>query len=209
MTTAEMMALAVLQGDLVAAKVLADHLLEYEHVGFSLMVPCKQVVDCTPEQIRVVLFASNNVTFGSEEYMARTYRQVANWVRGEQPTLMLNGIDRVELWVMPKQELINVTQTTVRNRHLPECRRVYHDSGNAHVECAAGCPVLADEITPLARLRHTGLRRHHPNCNTEPHRRCVPGCPILQSNQEFNDENMVLPRQEVSDQERRDHLDGR
>lgn len=95
MTTAEAMAVAVLKGDLAAARALADHLLEEYGRGAEDLVPVRKVV-ADADKIRVALFFPAEAELDYDQ----TYHAVDNWVtRGHH--LLLRGCERMDVYEFP------------------------------------------------------------------------------------------------------------
>jgi len=108
LTTAEMLALAVLQGkDRDAVAPLWDAVGEAHGFGlperpFTQILPALKV-DCPPDRLRVAVFLTPEHYEPSPEWTARLIEGVAAWVRGEtgQVAVLPSVIDRIELYEMP------------------------------------------------------------------------------------------------------------
>lgn len=106
-TTAEQMAIAVLKGDLVAARVLADSLLE-DCRGADAALPKVTKVTCDWSRLRVVVYVKDEVARNPDGYefdRRATEEAIFGWLRGRRPesaeVLVLAMIDRLELYELP------------------------------------------------------------------------------------------------------------
>jgi hypothetical protein len=102
LTTAEMMAVEVLRGDLGAARALADYLVENIASGGQEVLPVRSI-QVDRKRVRVVLFV-NPDAFLDESPPNREGLQSAvdRWLEGVEP-LALVGIDRIEIYELPEK----------------------------------------------------------------------------------------------------------
>ena len=119
MTTAEAMAVAVLKGDLVAARALADHLCETEPDRERQLLPIKTFkVDAT--NVRGIAFTmpelGNDVLIDVEGFR-QTFDQ---WLRGEIRFMPTVGISRIELYEFPERKIGAMTGGAERLRQEQE-----------------------------------------------------------------------------------------
>lgn len=98
LTTKEMMAIAVLQGDDTAAYALADMLQENRKEGLEIIKPLREVVDL--RNIRVAIFYKDGVIPTSED-MVYTDNNFRWWIEGKIQVSHLAGIDRIEVYSIP------------------------------------------------------------------------------------------------------------
>jgi hypothetical protein len=101
-TTAEVMALAVLKGDLTAARALAESLMEdYEANGHEL--PPVTKITAPIEKVRVAVYLSSDETDQRliPDELQAVRENVLNWLRGDANILIMTGIDRIELYELP------------------------------------------------------------------------------------------------------------
>jgi hypothetical protein len=104
MTTAEQMALEVLKGDSVAAKALADLLLENVAHGEIPVLTVKTLSISDPSRLRVVLYFKEGEEH-SYERIIQLERYVREWLgSGHLGVLSLQGVDRIEIYELPKSE---------------------------------------------------------------------------------------------------------
>ncbi len=102
LTTAENMALAVLRGDMIAARQLADYLLE-SYSGGAVEVPAVKKVTCERDRLRVVVYLKEGNSPESDEEYHAAQQFVNHWLANENNPLILNGVDRIELFELPKE----------------------------------------------------------------------------------------------------------
>ncbi len=104
MTTAEAMAVAVLKGDMVAARALADHLCETAWRGAVELPPVRSIVADT-ERLRVIVYPKDGVQMLAETELVRFREQTKRWIDGEYNRIVVPfGIDRIELYEFPAKE---------------------------------------------------------------------------------------------------------
>lgn len=97
MTTAEAMAVAVLKGDLTAARALADLLVET--VDRPAVLPVR-VVDVPAARVKAVVYVKPFV--GRDEHAA-VIEAVTRWLSdGRYRTLSLDCVERIELYELPE-----------------------------------------------------------------------------------------------------------
>lgn len=107
MTTAEQMALEVLRGDLVAAKALADLLLENVAHGEVPILRIKTLTVSDPSRLRVVIYFGKEYEL-TREMIERTEVIVKNWLRANGSTvLLIQGVDRIEIYELPKSNNVS------------------------------------------------------------------------------------------------------
>lgn len=100
LSTAQMMALEVLKGDLTAAKMLADALVEEFSVD-AVHLPPIQKINCSYRNIRVVFYLCSDVD-PSEVNLQDITNRIQDWLLGRVTGgLVLRGIDRLELYQLP------------------------------------------------------------------------------------------------------------
>jgi hypothetical protein len=105
MTTAEQMALEVLRGDLVAAKALADLLLENVAHGEIPVLRVKTITVSDPSRLKVLLYYSDTGYELTEDRILRFEGCIKDWLRVGGPTVLtLMGVDRMEIYELPKSE---------------------------------------------------------------------------------------------------------
>lgn len=96
MTTAEHMAMAVLQGDMTAARALADMLLE--DIDKGVLIPHTKKITSDINKVRVVVFFPCQIDGIDVEIDQDGLRDaIENWITGGGP-LVLVGADRLELY---------------------------------------------------------------------------------------------------------------
>ena len=95
MTTAESMALAVLKGGLVAARALADLLMQEYSEGAKEMLPFKKL-PFDVGRARVIVYLDGDTRLDERDALPPE-QAVADWLAGIGP-LILCGIDRVEVY---------------------------------------------------------------------------------------------------------------
>jgi hypothetical protein len=95
LSAAEHMAVAVLRGDLTAARALADCLVNDYGEGGREIPPLRRVT-ANRDRVRVILYLKDGV----EVDMPASTRAVAAWLSGDGP-LFAAGVDRVELFEVP------------------------------------------------------------------------------------------------------------
>lgn len=98
-TTAEAMALAVLRGDLAAARALADYLLENVNGG-AIEIPPIKVLRHDHKNLRVVLRTYECLGGDCTVDALETERAVTDWLEGKQH-LVLKGM-HIELYELPE-----------------------------------------------------------------------------------------------------------
>lgn len=119
MTTAELMALAVLKGDLDAAAQLADLLLENRNETSRQLPPVTRLT-ADAGGLRVIAY----VAAGAVVMAAGIEEAVRRWLAGQELALILSGIDRVELYEIPEAKFgVPMTQEefnrSLRNHDTP------------------------------------------------------------------------------------------
>ena len=97
MTTAEAMALAVLKGDLVAAKALADHLIADEAGTAGFALPPIQKFTGDFSKLRIVTYVDPALGADVQIDRERMRRSITNWLLRGEP-LVLMGFSRLELY---------------------------------------------------------------------------------------------------------------
>lgn len=98
MTTAEAMAVAVLKGDLVAARALADLLAET--VDEVRVLPVVRVAD--PDRIKAMVFFREGTAPLTPEASNLVGEAVLNWLRlPARRVLTVQDVDRIELYEVP------------------------------------------------------------------------------------------------------------
>lgn len=102
MTTAEAMAVAVLKGDLTAARALAEHLTEEYATGWPVLPVHK--ITCSPDRIRVAVFLREGTDEAAVDWeMLRT--SIRSWVSHDVDpgdALVLLRVERIELYELPE-----------------------------------------------------------------------------------------------------------
>ncbi len=106
MTTAESMAVAVLKGDLVAARALADLLME-EYQGGAKEIPVhKRKLTVNKKHIRAAVFLKQQVD--TLENINHIRNNISDWLSRkpkESHVIVCNAmIDRIELYELPHGE---------------------------------------------------------------------------------------------------------
>lgn len=96
MTTAEAMALAVLKGDIIAARQLADVLLEQYSQGHFEVPPLKIITDHS--RVRVVLYLKDNFQAVDVIELSTIIRDWLSPNNTNSPALSLIGVDRMEIY---------------------------------------------------------------------------------------------------------------
>jgi hypothetical protein len=97
MTTLESMAIAVLRGDLAAARALADSLRE-EHSEGMMELPPVHRIKCDRDKLRVIVFCPIEVVIDKRGI----HEVVEKWIAGNgSKTLAVQGVERIELYEMP------------------------------------------------------------------------------------------------------------
>lgn len=109
LTTKEMLAIAVLQGEEASIEALIDILLEQRKEGVKVIKPIKEVIQ--QDNIRVAIFYADGCT-PEQDGIRNTEEAVKRWVKGEQVTLGMTGIERIEVYALPivhpvKEEIID------------------------------------------------------------------------------------------------------
>lgn len=111
MTTAEAMAIAVLKGDMVAARALADHLCETEVNREKQLLPVK-TFKVESNDIRVIAFVEPSLVNDVRLNEAGLRHSFKRWLSGEDRTLALTGFSHVELYEFPKTDVkVNNTKS--------------------------------------------------------------------------------------------------
>ena len=103
LTTEEVMALKVLQKDMVAARALAEKLIEDHAHGVRL--PPINKITCDVNRLRVVVFYPIHAADGVELAIdsETNDRDITNWLDGQGPRILfLQGAERVELYEVPE-----------------------------------------------------------------------------------------------------------
>lgn len=100
--TSERMAVAVLKGDLAAARQLADLLCEGLQGGAVELPPVRRLsVDAG--RVRIAAFISPEVAILSREDALAIRHNLRNWLTGTaDEIIILHGISRVELYELPE-----------------------------------------------------------------------------------------------------------
>lgn len=97
--TMEIMAIAVLKGDFVAARQLADCLQEEYSNGAVEILPIKKIT-CDRNNLRIAVFVAPELVPDIQIDKARVDESINNWLDGKC-NLGLLGINRIELYEMP------------------------------------------------------------------------------------------------------------
>jgi hypothetical protein len=100
LTTAELLALAVLRGDRDAALPLADAVLE-AHGGTSRGLPPVKRITAERSKLRVLAYVNDTAYPPNQDDMASWREAINAWLAGERDPLFLTGVDRVELYELP------------------------------------------------------------------------------------------------------------
>lgn len=98
LTTKEMMLIAGLRGDDVAALAYADMIQENRKEGLTLIKPLREVVDVN--NIRVMIFYKQDLEPSAED-INRTNRAITEWVSGRATIFHMTGVDRIEIYSIP------------------------------------------------------------------------------------------------------------
>lgn len=99
MTTLEEMAIAVLKGDIAAARALADSLRE-EHSTGMMELPPVHKIKYDVDKVRVVAFVPMDVDIVINH--TEIQRAVRDWISGKDTVLTLLGVSRIELYEIPR-----------------------------------------------------------------------------------------------------------
>lgn len=102
LSTAQQLAVAVLQGDLDAVAPLLDHLTELSTADGRRLVPLKSLQTGDPDRLRAVFYFSDPYTLDSND-LANTVQQAwRDWLSGRSRVLGISGIDRLEVYEVPE-----------------------------------------------------------------------------------------------------------
>jgi hypothetical protein len=108
MSTVEHLAVAVLRGDRLAARALADAVLEDARHGAERLPPLAKM-EVVSGAVRVVLYAEDPA---DEWDVDGTERVVREWLSGRRVSLGVANVDRVELYRLPEGETCPDKNTT-------------------------------------------------------------------------------------------------
>lgn len=100
MTTAELMALAVLRGDLDAARGLADHLMN-DLEGTKVHLPAVKKFPMDLSKLRFVFYADTGCSGNVQINRQSLLQGVEEWLRGDTQVLGLIGVERMEVYELP------------------------------------------------------------------------------------------------------------
>lgn len=110
LTLIESMAMATLKGDIVAARALADMLVNDYGGGNTPILPATRMT-CRSGNVRAVVYLSKGVTIhGVIEGMQG---RVEEWLRGDGPALTVHGVDRIELFELTDSAVVSITAEEV------------------------------------------------------------------------------------------------
>src|SRR5688572_4784577 len=100
LSTAERMAIAVLKGDLDAARLLATLLIDEYQEG-AVPLPPVQRLKVSIDRVRCILYVQNepDIEPDSQDRLNAVFRE---WMSGERLVLGLVGVERVELYELPE-----------------------------------------------------------------------------------------------------------
>lgn len=101
LSTAQRLAVAVLQGDLDAVGPLIDSLLESGAGDGPRLVPLKTLRVGDPDRLRAVFYVNNDTALAADD-IEPFGRQRRQWLAGETTALLLTGIDRLEVYEVPE-----------------------------------------------------------------------------------------------------------
>jgi hypothetical protein len=101
MTTLEAMALAVLKGDLAAARALADSLRE-EYGEGGIELPPVRKITASPERLRVVAHFPLSPDIEVDDDSVK--RGIVEWLTGKTRVLGLVGCERFDLYEFPEKK---------------------------------------------------------------------------------------------------------
>lgn len=160
MTTAEAMAVAVLKGDMVAARALADLLQEQYNTGAKEIPPIKHLkVDRS--RLRAVFFADPDLGQGVGFDMTALQIAYDNWLAGREP-LGLVGVSRVEFYEMPEQpgppDSLNAEQASNLSAAYASAFTMGQTAMALHEQIAAereACAKIAESYDDLCRSEWT------------------------------------------------------
>lgn len=96
MTTAEAMAIAVLKGDMVAARALADHLLEDYPPGGRELPPLTKIRTDAAD-VRVVLWLRDGIR-ATGELIREAHETIADWLDDGQTLVLPPEISRLDIY---------------------------------------------------------------------------------------------------------------
>jgi hypothetical protein len=128
LSTAQALAVAVLQGDLDAIAPLLDHLTELGTADGRRLVPVRSLVVDSPERLRAVFYTEPDMDLshleGEREHFQRLWQE---WLAGDTPALALTGIARMEVYEIPE----HVARTAAH--HLREQRHREREEMRRHM----------------------------------------------------------------------------
>jgi hypothetical protein len=108
-TTAEQMAIAVLRGDMVAARALADYIMEDLNSTSEPVKPLEYRLPLDVKDLRAVLYLDESYENPSEEDLSRVMDRETfafeRWISGEMKVLVLPPGVRMELFTLASQKM--------------------------------------------------------------------------------------------------------
>lgn len=99
LTTAQLLAISVLQGDETALRPLLDELIEQGKEGGVRLPPVNKIT-VTKDRLRVIIYVGSDDV---EIDRASLDQAVKNWLSGKAQWLGLVGVDRVEIYELPEK----------------------------------------------------------------------------------------------------------
>lgn len=99
LTLEEEMALAVLRGDMVAARALADRLTEVINTDGQQLLPTKEI-KIGSDNLRLIVYVADNHEL-TQDVFNSLLEGTGKWLRGEIDSLVLVGVDRIEVYQFP------------------------------------------------------------------------------------------------------------
>lgn len=135
LSTAQLLALAVLQGDEASARPLVDCLLESwgeKQDGFRISPVHHVRVEA--EHLRGIFYLSGDVEI-EDLNVGQLNEAFIQWITGATPALGVRGIDRVEIYEM--KEAMQLRRYTINTLgHLtPECQHTFDRLGGPCIHC--------------------------------------------------------------------------
>ncbi len=103
MTTAEMLAVAVLKGDTTAIIPLLDELMDLHQAGAREIQPTKTVkIDAPTKNMRLIVYAADDLEF-ADDAAGKVETLIQEWLSGKRASLALSGVARVDVYEFPEE----------------------------------------------------------------------------------------------------------